>query len=193
MNIHFFIGGKWLKVDELKVGDLLTLYDGTTKQISKIEFVKGDFKVYNFTVNQFHTYFVSKQNVLVHNGNPCSFISKKLLANLPSINVVQKQAKNLQPNGKTLSFVIEDDLIKVNGKPFTGAKDFIITENGALMLGNGHYHLSGNAKTVKGAGEVNIVNGKIQDVTNNSGHYQPTSKNTIDAVNTFKKIKFSDR
>jgi hypothetical protein len=68
----FFIGGKWLKVDELKVGDLLTLYDGTTQAISKIELVEGDFKVYNFTVDEFHTYYVSKYNVLVHNGNPCS-------------------------------------------------------------------------------------------------------------------------
>jgi RHS repeat-associated protein len=67
----FFIGGKWLKVDELKKGNLLTLYDGTTKAISKIELVEGNFKVYNFTVDEFHTYYVSKQNVLVHNGNPC--------------------------------------------------------------------------------------------------------------------------
>ncbi|TGD56848.1 polymorphic toxin-type HINT domain-containing protein [Flavobacterium humi] len=69
----FFIGGKWLKVDELKVGDLLTLYDGTTKAISKIELVEGNTKVYNFTVDQYHTYYVSKQNVLVHNGKPCDF------------------------------------------------------------------------------------------------------------------------
>lgn len=73
-NEHpFFIGGKWLKVDELKVGDSLTLYDGATTPITKIEFAEGNFKVYNFTVDEFHTYYVSKQNVLVHNGNPCSF------------------------------------------------------------------------------------------------------------------------
>jgi len=68
----FFIGGKWLKVEELKEGDLLTLYDGTTKVISKIELVEGNFKVYNFTVEEFHTYYITNQKVLVHNGNPCS-------------------------------------------------------------------------------------------------------------------------
>ncbi len=68
----FFIGNKWLKSEELKVGDLLTLQNGLTKQIEKIEFVsKGDFKVYNFTVEGFHTYYVSGEKVLVHNGSPC--------------------------------------------------------------------------------------------------------------------------
>jgi len=73
-NEHpFFVGGKWLKVQDLKVGDNLTLYDGSTTPINEIEFVEGNFKVYNFTVDEFHTYYVSRQNVLVHNGNPCSF------------------------------------------------------------------------------------------------------------------------
>lgn len=33
--------------------------------------VEGQFKVYNFTVEDYHTYYVSQQNILVHNGNPC--------------------------------------------------------------------------------------------------------------------------
>jgi len=82
----FFIGGKWLKVDELKVGDLLTLYDGDTKSILKIELVEGDFKVYNFTVDEFHTYFVSKHNVLVHNGTPCNWKSVKLFSHTFSVH-----------------------------------------------------------------------------------------------------------
>ncbi|WP_024771412.1 polymorphic toxin-type HINT domain-containing protein [Aquimarina macrocephali] len=76
----FFIGGKWLKVDELEEGNLLTLYDGSTSVINKIELVEGEFKVHNFTVEDYHTYYVSKQNVLVHNGNPCSTLVKKARA-----------------------------------------------------------------------------------------------------------------
>lgn len=72
----FFIGGKWLKVDQLKEGDLLKLYDGKTTAINKIEVVEGDYTVYNFTVEDFHTYYVSKSNILVHNGNPCEVIFK---------------------------------------------------------------------------------------------------------------------
>ncbi len=69
----FFVGGKWLKVDELKVGDKLQLYDGTTLSIDKIKLVEGSFKVFNFEVEDYHTYYVSKNNILVHNGSDCKF------------------------------------------------------------------------------------------------------------------------
>ncbi len=75
----FFIGGKWLKVDELKVGDYVTLYDGTTKRIDKIEFIRnGNFKVHNFEVEDYHSYFVGKNKVLVHNGSPCEYLPVSL-------------------------------------------------------------------------------------------------------------------
>ena len=74
----FFIGGKWLNVDELKVGDSLTLYDGSKKEIDKIDFKEGRFKVFNFTVEDFHTYYVSDSNVLVHNGNPCDLLAERI-------------------------------------------------------------------------------------------------------------------
>ncbi|MGH1387819.1 polymorphic toxin-type HINT domain-containing protein [Kordia sp.] len=76
----FFIGGKWVKAQEIKVGDSLTLYDGTTTTVDKIELVKGKFKVYNFTVEDYHTYFVSQSNVLVHNNDPCKWIAKSTRA-----------------------------------------------------------------------------------------------------------------
>ncbi|WP_299248413.1 polymorphic toxin-type HINT domain-containing protein [uncultured Aquimarina sp.] len=67
-NDHpFFIGGKWLKVEELSVGDELTLYDGTKEVIENIEYEKRNVTVYNFEVDNFHTYYVSGKNVLVHN------------------------------------------------------------------------------------------------------------------------------
>ncbi|MDQ0593659.1 RHS repeat-associated protein [Chryseobacterium ginsenosidimutans] len=70
----FFVGGKWLKVDELKVGDNVTLYDGTIKRIDKIEFIShGNFKVHNFEVEDYHSYFVGENKILVHNGNPCAY------------------------------------------------------------------------------------------------------------------------
>ena len=74
----FFVDGRWLKVDELKAGDFLTLYDGSKKKIDKIDFKEGLFKVFNFTVEDFHTYYVSDSNVLVHNGNPCDVLAEKI-------------------------------------------------------------------------------------------------------------------
>lgn len=79
-NDHpFFIGGKWLNVEELKVGDELTLYDSSKLTIDKIEFIKGTFKVYNFEVEDYHTYYVSDKNVLVHNSGPCPNVIHKAL------------------------------------------------------------------------------------------------------------------
>ncbi|WP_353780274.1 polymorphic toxin-type HINT domain-containing protein, partial [Winogradskyella sp. 3972H.M.0a.05] len=191
-NEHpFFIGGKWLEVRNLKQGDLLTLYNGSIVTIDKIERTKGLYKVYNFTVKDYHTYYVSKQNVLVHNGNPCSFLNKSIVDKMRKITVDPDQAKNFQPDGKTLNFTIEDDLIMVDGKAFTGNKDFVITNEGALQLGNGHYHLSGNADSVKGAGEVAIVNGKITDVSTNSGHYKPLKGDATSAAEAFKDSKIA--
>ncbi|PXW14305.1 intein/intein [Chryseobacterium sp. CBTAP 102] len=69
----FFIGGKWLNADQLKEGDYVTLYDNTTKRIDRINFIsKGNFNVYNFEVEDYHSYFVGKNKILVHNGNPCA-------------------------------------------------------------------------------------------------------------------------
>ncbi len=85
----FFIGGVWLNVDELKEGDSVTFYDSSIGEIRKIEFIdSGSFKVYNFTVDDYHTYYVSESNVLVHNGNPC-FPFKSLSGK--SLNYLKKK------------------------------------------------------------------------------------------------------
>lgn len=76
-NDHpFFIGGQWVDVEYLKVGDKLALYSGENIAIDKIEFVKGNFKVFNFEVEDYHTYYVSRGNVLVHNSN-CDWTPKQ--------------------------------------------------------------------------------------------------------------------
>jgi len=40
-------------------------------QIDSISIRKGEYVVYNLLVEDFHTFFVSNQNILVHNGAPC--------------------------------------------------------------------------------------------------------------------------
>ncbi|WP_422103861.1 polymorphic toxin-type HINT domain-containing protein [Winogradskyella sp.] len=65
----FFIGGKWIEVKDIKIGDKLTLYNGKEVLIDNITYHKGEYKVFNFEVADFHTYYVSNKNVLVHNTN----------------------------------------------------------------------------------------------------------------------------
>jgi hypothetical protein len=60
----------WVAAEELEIGSLLQLEDGQIVDIDLIERVAGNFSVYNFHVDDFHTYFVSSLHILVHNVSP---------------------------------------------------------------------------------------------------------------------------
>ena len=126
----FFIGGSWLKVKELKVGDLLTLYNGKKLPISKIEFIKGKFEVFNFEVEEDHTYYVSLGNILVHNSGPCDWkpskgrdgkfgkSSQQYRANLEGFSGVKpkvgQQAHHMLPKNSAYADFFENSNIDVN-------------------------------------------------------------------------------
>ena len=57
----------WKQGAELQADDVLLTMDGRMLQIQKLEHRQGDFTVYNIEVEDFHTYFVSHERVLVHN------------------------------------------------------------------------------------------------------------------------------
>ncbi len=59
--------GKWIRVDELRVGFEVMNPDGDWVRIIKLQRHKGKFKVYNFEVVDNHDYFVGQSGVLVHN------------------------------------------------------------------------------------------------------------------------------
>ncbi|WP_238392614.1 polymorphic toxin-type HINT domain-containing protein [Paenibacillus antri] len=69
-NHPFWVEGKgWVLAADLQVGDKLQQSNGNTLTIDSIKIVKHDekVKVYNFTVADFHTYFVSDLGIWVHN------------------------------------------------------------------------------------------------------------------------------
>ncbi len=82
-NEHpFYVEGHgWANASDLKVGDKVRLEDGTTGTVEKAKHVKLDtpVTVYNFEVEDFHTYYVSEQKVLVHNtcAEPAKSAQKK--------------------------------------------------------------------------------------------------------------------
>ena len=67
----FFVGGRWLRVAKLHVGDSVTTYHGNKIAIDSINIVARRTTVHNFEVADYHTYYVSHQQVLVHNNGPC--------------------------------------------------------------------------------------------------------------------------
>lgn len=78
-DIHpFWVTGKgWVKGADLKVGDILLKIDAETLPIQKLDRTYGHFTVYNLEVDDFHTYFVSHEQILVHNkAAPYGFTSR---------------------------------------------------------------------------------------------------------------------
>ena len=66
----FYVEGRgFTAAKELKTGDEVRLEDGTAARIESSETRQLDrpVKVYNFEVEDYHTYYVSEQKVLVHN------------------------------------------------------------------------------------------------------------------------------
>lgn len=63
----------WIPANMLQEGDILTLEDGRNVPIQRIETNTYNHyvNVYNFEVDDFHTYYVSDFSVLVHNETPC--------------------------------------------------------------------------------------------------------------------------
>uniref|UniRef100_UPI00035C38E8 polymorphic toxin-type HINT domain-containing protein n=1 Tax=Paenibacillus massiliensis TaxID=225917 RepID=UPI00035C38E8 len=78
-NHPFWVEGKgWIFADELQVGDKLQKADGSNLKIDKVEFLKLDkpITVYNFTVADYHTYYVTDIGIWVHNTDCFSGFSR---------------------------------------------------------------------------------------------------------------------
>ncbi len=66
----FYVPAKgWTGAAQLRAGDILVLSNGSYVTVEKIqhEILESPVKVYNFEVEDFHTYFVGEISVLVHN------------------------------------------------------------------------------------------------------------------------------
>ncbi|MDL2262919.1 hypothetical protein LJC11_05405 [Bacteroidales bacterium OttesenSCG-928-I21] len=68
-NEHpFYVGDKgWIKVKDLEIGDELLSADKERITLESKEIIIWKSKVYNFEVDGFHNYFITKNKVLVHN------------------------------------------------------------------------------------------------------------------------------
>jgi len=67
----FYTSKGWKDAEDLRLGDSLFVYGEKWVVISNITYFERPEVVYNFIVEDFHTYFVSEDDILVHNGDPC--------------------------------------------------------------------------------------------------------------------------
>ena len=87
----------WVEAKDLTVGSLLQTNDGRIIDVDGVERREGSFKVYNFEVEGFHTYFVSQHHLLVHND--CTSVAKKFRRDRPGGKIITvKPVYNVLPN-----------------------------------------------------------------------------------------------
>jgi Pretoxin HINT domain len=83
----------WVEAKDLTVGSLVQTSDGLIIDVDRVDKREGDFTVYNFKVEGFHTYFVSEQHILVHNAD-CEDVAKLYKRELGGGMRVKITAKN---------------------------------------------------------------------------------------------------
>nr|WP_299465864.1 polymorphic toxin-type HINT domain-containing protein [uncultured Microscilla sp.] len=102
-NHRFYLGtseasaGRWVAAENLQPGDSLWLFNQRRIAIDSLIKVDTTVRVYNFEVANFHTYYVGKQSVLVHND--CGALPKFFVQVQPSgssaASQVLQQAKSI--------------------------------------------------------------------------------------------------
>ncbi|WP_118973122.1 RHS repeat-associated core domain-containing protein [Taibaiella koreensis] len=119
----------------------------------------------------------SKIETAIHRGPDQSGITVK--------NTTPQVGEAYQSNGAMIS----NGKVNINGRSVTsGNFDFVVTKEGNLILGIGHYNLSGGAETVQAVGTIRLFKGQITELTNNSGHYMPSIVEGENAINVFNRL-----
>ncbi|SHN82375.1 WXG100 family type VII secretion target [Paenibacillus sp. ov031] len=88
--------------------------------------------------------------------------------------IIENRYPNEIQQGKGFEYVLENGQVKIRD----GIKevDFVIDVNGNLKVGRGHSHLA-NGADVQAAGKLKVdANGNVRRITNESGHYTPTTE-----------------
>ncbi len=84
--------GKWVEAKDLRVGDRSALSNDQTLEIVSIEIDKRTETVYNFQVENAHTYFVSEDAVLVHNADGYGATGNPVIASIGNLKIPITQA-----------------------------------------------------------------------------------------------------
>ena len=66
--------------------------------------------------------------------------------------------------------------------------DFIVNNNGDLLIGKGHYKLNNKQDTLLFAGRLKVEMGKIIYIDNDSGHYIPNKESLYHFYDIMKQL-----
>ncbi|MBY0204563.1 WXG100 family type VII secretion target [Paenibacillus cucumis Kampfer et al. 2016] len=91
-----------------------------------------------------------------------------------TVQIIENRYPNEIQQGKSFDYVLKNGQVKIRD----GIKevDFVIDTDGNLNVGRGHSHLA-NGADVQAAGKLKVdANGNVRRITNESGHYTPTTE-----------------
>jgi len=115
---------------------LLQTEDGRVVDVDRVEKREGDFTVYNFKVEGFHTYFVSDLGLLVHNAYCNNFEGDK------AVEHFTKHA---------------DEVKQVLGESSYNIKNYLEDANHVISTGQYVPEMSGYVKIVGGQGKAKVA------------------------------------
>lgn len=88
--------------------------------------------------------------------------------------IIENRYPNEIQQGKSFDYVLKNGQVKI--RDGIREVDFIIDVDGNLNVGRGHSHLA-NGADVQAAGKLKVdANGNVRRITNESGHYTPTTE-----------------
>ena len=101
----------WINAVHLRAGDILVLVNGEYVIVEKVqhEILDTPVAVYNFQVEQYHTYFITDVGVLVHNACPNKYGKK---GGPDHQRVVQEAKEHFEQLGYNVS---EEHLVRIPG------------------------------------------------------------------------------
>jgi RHS repeat-associated protein len=169
----FYVRGQWVRVKRLRVGDSLVSQSGQRHVLRRIDRQPEHVTVYNFTVDELHTYFVGQNAILVHNSVPCDLAKspnaqKALDSKYRALESAESGAAKTRtlPDGRVRYIGPE----KASSRPGATRGSSYVTENnpktGQVRAWQENYDQSGNVNRV----HPKMING--QQVQ--SQHYPPT-------------------
>jgi hypothetical protein len=109
----FWINNEWVKAKDIIIGDSVTLFTNKKLRVKGKESKDSIASVYNFTVSNFHTYYVSKLGILVHND--CTELAR--IINYKGFSKGQL-AKHFEKHGAEFGNVTQNVYLKL-------AKEFV--------------------------------------------------------------------
>ncbi|MEV6964289.1 LamG-like jellyroll fold domain-containing protein [Hamadaea sp. NPDC051192] len=156
---------RWVDAADLPVGTRLATVGGAHGGVvERVTSWVSLATMYNLTIDDIHTYYVLAGDapVLVHNDddNPELF-------------------PNLIPKDSGYSPGLPINLLK--GR--SGNYQYVVLKDGTLVIGKGDGHtMLARGLPVRAAGEVKLKSGRILEINNYSGHYQPYGSNAAKAA-----------